>query len=878
MIRFLHGVLRLLLPRRFRERHGREMAEVFADAHSEAARHGPRWLLALWFREMMDMAVTGFRLRAAGRGGWKRYGKRGPSGVPPGRRGMTMGFTDDLRYAWKSLTRSAALTLFAAVTLALGIGSATAVFSTLESVVLNPLPYDHGDRMVGIFRKLGGSNAYLTPTARDVELWSGQTDLLESLERWTGRSMTFTGSGDPLEVQAALVAPTYHDFIGREPMLGRRFDDSELVGGGARVLLLSHPFWMRHFGGSADALGATVILDGVPWTVVGVMPPGTLVPGWGLRATDVWAPFSEEAAQGPTPAVGLLREGVEVDALNLRFAELQEREGGQTVGYGRLVRDQVRAGFDSYLAAFMGAVTLLLLIACANVSNLLLFRADARKRETAVRSALGGGRRRLVRQFLLESLILALLGGALGVALSYGGQAAILGMRPSQLDVLEHVSINGPVLLFALVVTLTTGIVFGVVPAVTAGGKHTHVHLRGGVRTEGDVVGRRLRWLLVSGEVALSFALLLGAFAILDTLNERLRTDPGFRADELVMTEVRAPGWRYQDEETKDALYAGIRARLAALPGVAGVSQAAGLPPESGAWFGTAETESGHTLDDSVLFGPWVGPDYFATVGQPILAGRAFTDEDITGVEPVVILGETTARELFPDGGAVGSRFRMGGDEEWQTVVGVTVDVPMRGLSTSQAAHQFYAPFRGGWLSASYGIRVAAGVDPEDLLPLVREVVRAEDADIRVDRLSTAEAALWDSLERERFATAILGTFAFLALLLAAVGLYGVVAQVVGQRTRELGIRIALGARRGSIVSLILRRVGGATAAGIGVGTIMALVGWRILSNRIVDLVEQSPRIYLLTAAALALTALLAAYGPTRRAARVDPVDAMRVE
>jgi putative ABC transport system permease protein len=790
-----------------------------------------------------------------------------------------MGVADDLRYAVRSLGRRPSLTAFAALTLALGVGATTAMFSTIESVVLNPIPYENGDRMAGLFRQAG--NVYFTPRPADIELWTSQRDLFETVEPWDGRSMTLLGPGGPRETSVAVVRPTFFDMLGRSPLLGRTFSNDELRGAGARVVLVSHGMWRRELGGSNDVLGSTLELDGEPWTVIGVLPPKTLLPGWGLRTIDIWTPLPEAEADAPHQTLALLGEGVDVEHVNERLAALGvSDDGGSSRGQASLVRDQVGAGVRGYLGLLMGAVLLLLLIACVNVSNLLLFRADARRRETAVRSALGGGRARLTRQLLIESLVLAAVGGALGVALSYIGQAAILELRPSQLDILDYVSINGRVLAFAVALTAGTGVVFGLVPALHAGRPDALATLRSGARTEGDLAGRRLRWVLVSGEVALSFALLLGSLVILATLVERQQTELGFQADEVLVMQVTPPSWRYEDEETRQPLYDEVFTRIARLPGVVHVSRATGIPPRIGVMVGRFQVEGSEPSDDTeMLYGPSVDAHYFATLGQTIAKGRAFTEDDLASQERPIILGETTARRFFADRDPIGGRFRVEGAEDWYTVVGVANDVPMTGLSATKVPLQVYHPLRGGrFISATFLARVASLDETAPVLSLMRGVATSVDPGLRIDRLTVATDLMRDTLERERFATTILATFAALALLLAAVGLYGVVSQVVGRRTREIGIRMALGAGRSSIASMVLRRAGGATAMGLVGGIGLAAGGTRILESQVLA-VESDPLVtYSLAALALMLTSLVAAYAPTRRATRVDPVSAMRVE
>ena len=358
------------------------------------------------------------------------------------------------------------------------------------------------------------------------------------------------------------------------------------------------------------------------------------------------------------------------------------------------------------------------------------------------------------------------------------------------------------------------------------------------------------------------------------------RVDMGFMTDEVVVMNVTAPSWRYESSEERGPLYDDLLERLSTLPGVVQVARASAAPPRSGVLFGTVEIEGEEPSEDTkVMFGPFIREGYFETLGQQIVRGRTFTADDLAGEEGLMLVSEGTGRALFGERDPVGARFRTGGDEEWRTVIGVVADVPMAGLSPSRdVVLQVYHPLRSNWNSQAFILRLGTGQDPAPIMALTREAAKAVDSDLRVDEVASATTLMRDTLERERFATTIMSVFAAFALLLAAVGLYGVVSQVVGQRTREIGIRMALGARQASIASMVLRRAGGATLAGIAVGIALALAGTRLLESRIVGVETNSLATFALAATALSLTSLLAAYAPARRASHVDPVDAMRVE
>lgn len=877
-----HRALRaLFLPRAFRAAFGSEMEEAFVLARAEARREGRGASARLWAREILDLAVTGHRLRRERR----RYGAQFVArrvGRRPnhGNGGGVMGWFDDVRYAVRSLVRNPSVTLFAVMTTGLGVGAATAMFGTVESVVLNPIPYEGGDRMVSIFGQIGDAEAYVPPTVEDIEILQAQRDLFEHVEPWTSRTYTLTGSGEATEVRSALIRSSYHDVIGRPPLIGRSFDAEEVVGEGARVTMLSHSFAVRMFGRAEDALEQTLTLNGESWTVVGVMPPRTLVPGWGLVAVELWTPLADDQITRSSPTLALLVPGVTVEQANERMASMFTDGRFERKPHVTLVLSDVSHGIGGYLGLLMGAVVLLLLIACVNVSNLLLFRANSRRRETAVRAALGGGRWRLTRQMLIESLMLAFVGGAVGLAVAYVGQTGILRLRPSQLEILDIVRINGLAWAFAFGVTVLAGVLFGILPALRAGRDDSWTPLRSGTRNAGDVLGGRLRWLLVSGEVALSFALLIGSMAVLSTLVARQNTDFGYAIDEIAVVSVAAPHWRYETPEERAPVYAAIRGQLERLPGVAHVALASAAPPRPGVWFGNVQVEGQDPSEDTkILHGPMIREGYFDALGQRVVAGRAFDADDLASEEGLIMLGEGTARTFFGDENPVGRRFRVGSnDDPWLTVVGVAADVPMSGLRATEEPLQIYRPMRALGSQIAFVLRFGTGLDPAPAMAMTREAVMSVDHEMRVDHIADGRTLQYETLQREQFITTLMALFASFALVLAAVGLYGVVSQVVGQRTREIGIRIALGAQKGRIAEMVLKRAGAATLVGIVIGVALAIGGVRVLESRIVGLVETPWTTYALGAAALGLTALLAAFAPTRRATGVDPVEAMRAE
>ena len=877
MTRLFHRLLRsLLLPGTFRARHGEAMEEVFREALDLARTTGPGAVAALWLREAADLALSGWRFRGERKAERTRLMGTG---------GGMMGIRDDVGYAVRSLVRRPMFALFAALTVALGMGSATVIYSAVETVLLRPVPMEGGERLVMLWRRIGNARGFVSPDARHLDTWEEQEDVIEAIERFGRRSMTLTGNGPAREVHAALIRPGFHAFSGQEPALGRGFTDEEMAGEGARVLMLGHGLWRSRFGADPGVLGQPVTLDGEPWTVVGVMPRSARLPVFREVPMDVWRPMADDELARSPAAVALLREGVSLAQLNQRLDVLDQRAAAQEDaswrpgGEGMLLSDFLGRSYREGLRLLAVAVLLVLLVACVNVSNLLLNRANERRRETAVRVAMGSPRARLVRQHLLEAVILALVGGAMGVGLAWAGTQAVPLVRPDRLSALDGLRLDARVLGVSFGLAAVAGILFGLLPAIQGSRPGALATLRSGAREEGTGAdGARVRWLLLAGEVALSFALLVGSAAAFASLARLQRTDPGFRAGEVAAITLDLPEWIYGESE-RTALFDALAARYRSLGGVH-VAQASSMPPFAGVTFGTVEVEGEEPgTDTHILRGPAVREGYFATLGQPVLQGRGFTADEVRDRAEVYVLGEGTARRFFPGGDAVGRRMRLASDGPWYTVVGVVEDVAINGLSgMAELPLQLYQSLEGRADNQTFLIRVETGRDPATLLPLMRELAIEMEPDAVVTRLGTAESFLSDTLAQERFTSLLLAGFAMMALVLSAVGLYGVVTQLVGQRTREIGIRIALGAHPGAIRLMVLTRSAGATVVGIAAGALLAMQGLKALSSTVFGLDKAGAPAYLVAAAALAATALLASWMPARRATRIDPTEAMRSE
>jgi predicted permease len=787
---------------------------------------------------------------------------------------------DDLVHASRSLARSPASTAFVVLMLGGGLGAAITVYSAVRHTLLHPLPYDGADRLVRLWRTAGGGSL-IPATAEQVEQWGGQRDLVERTLRMAGTTKTLTGRGEPEAIYAIHIPGDYFRTLGVEPTLGRSFAADEVGDDASRSLLLGYGVWQRSFGADAAVLGTTVTLDGEPWIVVGVGPRDAPPPTGFPEDAGFWLPLTPSIEA--SSAIAILRPGVPIEALRARIDTLVARAaasaapspfGGTATSATRMAGMRLR----SALTTLSAAVGLLLLITCLNVSILLVNRADRRRHETAVRMALGVGRVRLIRQLLIESLLLAGGAGVVGVTLAGAGLRAIRLLKPVDLVVLERVALDGPVLAFGLALTAATGLAFGLLPALQAGSHRALDAVGRGQRTgRGDGGSRNARWGLVVAEVALSFVLLVGSALLVRTMLSLQRVDPGFEPEAVLVAHVSLPTWSFPDSADRGAAWDRIAGSASALGVVESLTLASGIPPASGVYFGTLEVEGREVSAEESqqpFFGNAVGPEYFAVLGQRIVAGRGFTPEETRDGTPAYVLSESTARALWPDdvaGAAVGRRMRLG-DGEWQTVVGVVADVVATGLTADRSRRQLYAPLRRDVEAAHVVLRVAG--DPRAVIPALVERLRAVAPDAPLE-LTDAKSMLGQSVSVQRFTSRLLALLAVLAAVLACAGLYGVVAHVVGRRTREVGIRMSLGARAGSIVWMMLSHGGIAVAVGVALGVLVSSASARIIESLLFEVDARDPISYLAAALVLGAAALLATWLPARRAARIDPVRAI---
>jgi putative ABC transport system permease protein len=809
---------------------------------------------------------------------------------------------NDLRFAARMLARKPGFAAVAVLTLALGIGANTAIFSVVNAILLRPLPYDHPRALVQIsdtyfpqFPKIGISGADLADFRRETRSFTEM-----GAYRDVPSGLNLTGDGDPERIQATNASSDLFTMLGVKPPAGRTFSAAEDAPGTAPVALLSHRLWQSRYGANPAVVGKIITLDGKGYTVAGVLPAGFELPRW----ADVWLPVGLDTDEltsrkyHPFDVIARLKTGVSVAQAQAEMETMERRLAAsypQTdKNFGVLVaplQDPLAAALRPALLVLFGVVGLVLLIACANTVNLLLGRNAARQKEIALRIALGAGRRRLLRQLLTESLLLALLGGGLGIALAQSALSLMQAALPENLSGLSGAGLDSAVLSFTMAITLLTGILSGLLPALQTLRSHLNEILKDAGRNPaaGGVGGRRLRGALVISEIALALVPLIAAGLLMKSFRKLLAVDPGFHPERVLTVQISVPQTSTSEylrmtPEQQLALakkqlfqFERIAARIRALPGVqaAGGIDALPLAAESRQRTrfvveGQPETETG--LRPVAEFRtPSV--EYFDVMGIPLLKGRLLTEVDWTGFN--IVVNETLARRFWSNGEALGKRINtcsLDPQPCWSTIVGVVGNVHQFGLDAPPTM-DVYAT--GGWTNFLV-IRTAA--DPLPLAAAVRKEIRTAEPALPVSHIATLDELLADSVAQRRFSAVLVGVFAGLALLLAAAGVYSVMAYSVEQRTQEIGIRVALGAQRADVLRLILGQGLRLIAGGVALGLFGAAAAARGLSSLLYGVSAADPLIFGGVALLLVAIALLACYVPALRSMRVDPIVALRHE
>ena len=889
------------LPSGFRRRNGDELVALFGELAFEAYRLGGRRGMARCLaRESFDLLLTAARLRLAPHPA--RAVVASPVAATTGATShLSHGSSDmesirqDLGYALRAIARRPGFTIVAVLTLGLGIGATTAIFSVVNSVVLRPLPYPQSDRLMMVWRTVPAVNSMRGPHSYPnfVDLRKSARSF-EALAAYQSSQARTVQVGTEAEVHlSTLATPSLFDVLGIAPAEGRPFLDSENVAGAPRVVVLSHRFATRLSGGSGSMVGKQIAIDRVPHTVVGVMPADFAFPN---ATPEFWTPIEasgndelEDRGTNFLTVIGRLRPGVQVAAAEAELDAIRKRliaeyPADNVEGSGIVLEPRqqfVTGDVRPVLFMLLGAVGFVLAIACANLANLILARGSARRRELAVRMALGASRPRLIRQLLTESLLLAALGALLGVAIAYTCTKLLIQLGPSALPRKWEIGIDPATLAFTTLIALVSGIASGLFPALRFSRPDLQDDLKGGAQGAARVAGHRVQRGLVVVQVALALILLVGAGLLSNSLMRLITVDPGFDPRNVLAVRVVPPSDRYTEVGEINTLYEQILERVAAIPGAQRVG-ATWSPPFSGRFGSTSITIEGQPVraeDRPEIAMIPVRGDYFETMKLRLIEGRAVSDEDRAGQPFVVVINEGMAKRFWPGQSAVGKRFRRGMPGEntpWHTVVGVVGDVK-ESLEGVPGLQGYWSHTQMSW-ARDMEIVVRTQGDPLALVNAVRAQIRAVDPEIPVVSTSTAQQLISESVAEPRFRTLVVLSFAGAACLLALVGIYGVMAFVVAERTREIGVRMALGAKQGGVLRFVLGQGMRLTLAGIIIGVVGALAATRVIRSMLFGIGATDPLTYLVVVLALAAVAMLACFIPARRASRVDPLVALRTE
>ncbi len=820
----------------------------------------------------------------------------------------------DLRYGARMLAKRPGFTLVAIITLALGIGANTAIFSVVNAVLLRPLPFPQSERlaMVNTTNLARGFTNFGT-SMPDFRAWRERNHTFEKMAAFNTTSFNISGTAEPERVTGAQVSADLFDVLGVSPVRGRAFTGEEEIFGKHHVVIVSEALWQRRFGAEAGLTDQTMTLNGEQYAIVGVMPRDFQFPD---QTIALWTPLaladgSEYNTRGNywlgvvarlKPGVAAAQAQAEMDGI---FRQL-EQEDTLFGGFGTqvvLLHEATVGGVKTALLVLLAAVGLVLLIACANVANLLLARAAARQREIAIRTALGAGRGRLIRQLLTESLLLGLAGGALGLLLAVWGVDALVGLGPN-VPRLAEIGIDRAVLIFTFALAILTSVIFGLVPALQSSKTDLNETLKESARSATGSARRRvLGNSLVVVEVALSFVLLAGAGLMINSLLRLQRVNPGFRTDHILTMQISLPSAKYAQDrpELTAGFFQQLIERVKTLPGVEAAGMTSGLPLTNSGWgklFTIEDRPAPKSLDDipNVQY-QQVSPDYFSTLGIPILKGRSFSERDTRDALPVAVINETLARRFFGDEDPTGKRLFLGPPEELVppgilppgfrfqhfTIIGVIGDVRNNGLNQPLSTeiytlHQQELASKFANPSNYMYLAVRTTTEPSSLVGAIRHEVQELDREQPIADIATMEELLATSLSQSRFSTLLLGVFAGVALILAAVGIYGVMAYSVAQRTHEIGIRVALGAQAGDVLKLVIRQGLTLTIAGVAIGLGAALIITRVMTSLLYGVTATDPLTFAVIPVLLTGVALAASFIPARRATKVDPMVALRYE
>jgi predicted permease len=803
----------------------------------------------------------------------------------------------DLRYGMRTLLKAPGFATVAILTLALGIGATSAIFSFVDGALLRPLPYSDPERIVQVWEKRpdGGNNGVSALNFLD---WQSQSTAFETMVATSGGSVTLTGQGDPVMLRAGRVSSGYFDVFGIRPLLGRTFARDEDTPGKEHLVVLSHRLWTSQFGGDPGIVGRSITLDAEPYTVIGVMPSGS---AYDRAFNQMWRPLAFRSAERTRnfhwlsiiarlkPDVPLETARKEMDAIGARIAvDFPDSNKGWGVSLVRFMDVVIGQQLQRSLYVLLSAVGMLLLIGCANLANLVLARGTSREREVAVRAALGAGRGRLVRQFLTENVLLAAIGGGVGIALGYGLMRSLkLLLPPFFLPAAVRVDMDARVLGFTFALAILTGVVFGLAPALHATKPDLAAAMKeGGRGSAGDSGRRRLRSALVVIEVALAFILLPSGGLLVRSFFRMMNVELGFNATNVLTMRLPMAGDRFETPAQLTAYVRDVVRRIDSVPGVIGAAATDSLPLEgfgNGMPFQIAGSQSIDRANRQGCGFKMVHADYFRVLGIQVIKGRGLTTHDVQGAAPVAVINQSMARRFFADQDPIGRRLliqeivpgkpQLGPEIPWE-IVGVIADERTSTLDGTTRPG-VYVPIEQS-PTTFLSIVVRSAVEPASLSRAIARAIREIDPNQAVTDIRTLEQIKRESAASTRLRTTLIAVFAGLALLLSAIGIYGVISYTVAQRTHELGVRAALGASRGALLRMVV--VNGMTLAvsGLAIGIAGALAVTKLLGSLLFAVSARDPLTLITAAFVLAAVAFLACYVPARRAATLDPLVALR--
>lgn len=813
----------------------------------------------------------------------------------------------DIRYGIRTLVKNPGFAVVAVLTLALGIGATSTIFEVVNAILLRPLPYSQPDRLVALHTRFLNQGAqqsgFSVPELNDLK---ERGSIFEHLALMAPISGNLTGTDKPERIQARAVSGSFFTLLGAEPMLGRTFSQEDESPGITQILVISYSLWQRHFGGDPGVIGKAIRLDNDSYTIMGVMPAGFQHPAapqpleveaWypaGFSAPPFARPVREDHRTSLIarlkPEVTLKQAKADLDAYVIQaqrdYPEQYPGEGGWSIEITPL-HDAMIGKVGQALLILFGATVFVLLIACANVANLLMARASARQQEIAIRSALGATRRRLIRQLLTESLILAGIGGILGLILAVSAVKALVALSPADIPRLSAIQMDFTVLVFILMISLATAVVFGLLPAFQTTKVNLNERLKeSGRGAAGGPRSNRLRGMFVVSEFAFALVLLVGAGLLIRSFQQILKVNSGFDPSNVLAMEMGLPfpnqpeTGRYFRAASRIDFYQRVLDRIEALPGIQSASLTSILPLSGD------KADRVVAIEGQEVRGPEdaahvemrrLGPGYFRTMSIPLLAGRDFTKQDDLNAPPVAVVNETMARRFWPDGDVIGRRFKLGALQSqapWVSIIGIAKDVKSQGLDAAPQSEAYLSYLQGAPIVATLVIKSTS--DPVTVARFAENEIRAVDNEQPVFQVRTLNQVLSNAVGQKRFSMSLLTVFAVLALILAAVGIYGVTSFSVTQRSHEIAIRIAMGAQKRDIIGLILKQGATLMLIGIGIGLIAAFILTRAMSSLLFGVTATDPITFAIVPSLLTLVAIFASYIPSRNATRVDPVIALR--